>query len=313
MSIPSKMLLVIPILLMLPLVSAHQPRLAMGLDIHSENSSLAIPEPDISKAYYGELTGEPDYYKFVLTNTTDIYFGILVLDVPGDNRTVISVEVYDYKDTMSRTQVVLLDGPRGDWELMYEDFGGDWYVSGPAEKASLLPGTYYVRVFNSLNQGKYSLAVGDIESFPPQEVLNAYILLPVVKEQFFGKPVTFSFFEFLGVILAMGSFFAGAMVVLTAKRQQIKAAANAYARLRYLAWLGFLLIAASLILLLIQNPFNLLGMLRLIIFGILILLFLHANSRISRLENNIPASLKLSMLLSIAFWLWFLLLTVALV
>jgi hypothetical protein len=298
-------------ILILPITSAHQPRISMGLDIHSENTSLLIPEPEISKAYYGELNGSPDYYKLILANTTDVYFGVLVPDVPGDSRLMISAEVYDYKDSMSRTQALLLDGPNSRWDLMYEDFGGDWYIAGPAEKANLTPQTYYIQVFNSQNQGKYALAVGDIESFPPQEIANAYILLPVLKQTFFGRPVLFSFFSFLGIILAMGSFFAGIMLALTASMQRIKTASKAYGKLRNLAWAGFLVTLTSLVLAFLQNPVSLLGMLRMTIFLILILLFLHANSRVARLENNVPGSLKLSMLLSIALWLWFLLLTVA--
>lgn len=305
------MLLAIPILLMLPLVSAHQPRISLGLDIRSENSSLLIPEPEISKAYYGELTGQPDYYRIALENTTDIYFGILVPDVPGDNRAMMSAEVYEYEGSMSRTQSLLLDGPNSRWDLMYEDFGGDWYIAGPAQKINLTPQTYYIRVFNIQNQGKYVLAVGDIESFPPQEVLSAYALLPVLKQQFFGRPVLLFFFVLLGIILAMGPFFGGIMLVLAASSQRIKTAARAYGKLRSLVWLGFLVTLAGLVLTFVQNPVSLLGMLRTAIFLILLLLFLHANSRIGRLENNIPRTLKLSMLLSILFWLWFLLLTVA--
>ncbi|MCX6815085.1 MAG: hypothetical protein NTY20_05560, partial [Candidatus Aenigmarchaeota archaeon] len=309
----SGMILFIPLvfLLMLPLVSAHQPRLVMDLNIHDENSSLLVPEPEVSKAYYGELAGKPDYYKIVLENTTQIYVGITVPDIP-ERRTDLSAELYTYQDT-ARTQVILLDGSKSEWKPFYEEFGGDWYLQGPETRENLSAGTYFIKVSSPSNRGKYSLAIGEEEAFPPDEIVNTYLVLPVIKQQFFGKPIGFSLFHFLGIVLAMGPFFAASVIIFTSSRQRIKSAVNFYGKLRYLVWFGILLAAATTFFLSIQNPFNLLGMLRLGIFAILILLFLHANSRVRKIEDKAPAILKLSMLLSILFWILFLFFTVVLI
>jgi hypothetical protein len=222
------------------------------------------------------------------------------------------MELYDHKDK-SITQVFLLDGTKSQWKSFYEPFGGDYYLQGPEARENLTNVTYYIKVSSPSNQGKYSLAIGEEESFPPAETLNAFFLLPIIKQQFFGEPVVFSFLEFLGIILAMGSFFAGSAIILTSNKLRMKSMANAYGRLEYMIWCGMLLIAAVLIYAFIANPFNLLGMLRIGVFILLIILLMHANRRVPRLEATVPATLKLSMGLSYIFWLFFLFLSAALI
>jgi hypothetical protein len=303
--------LALAFMLFLPLVSAHQPRLTMDLAIHDENSSLLVKDPQVSQAFYGELDGQPDYYRIVLGRPAQIYFGITAPDMPGQ-QTDFSVELYDHKDT-AITQVFLLDGAAFQWKQFYEPFGGDWYLQGPAATENLTNVTYYVKVSSPSNQGRYALAIGDEEAFPLGEVINAYLLLPVIKQQFFEKPVAFWFVEFFGIILAMGSFLAGSGLILTANKVRMKSAAYAYGKLEYMIWPGMLLLAASLIYAFIYNPFNILGTLRIGTFLLLIILLSHANRRVPNLEATTPWTLKLSMALSILLWLLFLLLSAALI
>jgi hypothetical protein len=294
------------------IVSAHQPRLVMGWDINSEQNALLIPEPEISKAYYGELNGKPDYYKIILDKQTPVYLGILSPYVPGAS-TDFTVELYDYKDNFSMTQVILLDGKSYQWKPMYEPFGGDWYLQGPDAKENLTNVTYYIKVSSPSNTGKYSFAIGDIESFPPQEALNAYIALPMLKQLFFERHVLFNFLHFLGIILAMGAAFVASAMLLSTERLRIRSIPYFYHKARSMGWAGFLLAGATLIYALIQSPANLLAMLRAGVFLLLFLLFLYANHRAHRLEDNsVPGTLKAAMWLSIILWSGFLLLTVAL-
>jgi hypothetical protein len=308
----SRFLVIIPLfaalLLILPAAQAHQPRLVMGKDIHEEKTAYPVVNPQISKAFYGELTGKPDYYKFTIQDTTDVYFGILVPDVTGDDRTAMSMEVYFYHDS-SKTQVILFEGARAEWKLMYEDFGGDWYIMGPQEKLNLTAGTYYIKVFNQQNLGKYSLAVGDMESFPPLEMLNAYMTLPLVKQQFFGKPVLLTFFHYLGIILAMGTMAAGTAILFTSRRNSQRAA-WAYGSFSYATWLGFLTAGVTLFLTIIQNPLNLINSLRTIILVLIFMLFLSMDGRIHSMDQDrsIKAP-KLRLSLSMLLWLIFLFFT----
>lgn len=310
MAIPRKAALLLPIfLLFAPLASAHQPRLVMGWDIHSENTSVLVENPGISKAYYGELTGQPDYYEIVLGSKTPVYIGIAVPDIPG-SATDFSVLVYDYKDK-SVTHAIALDGAGFQWKPFYEEFGGDWYLQGPEARENLTSAIYYIKVSSPSNQGKYALAIGEEEAFPPQEILSAYITIPVLKQVFFGRHAAFFFFQYLGIALAMGSFFAASIIVLFAGRQRLKSAVHYYGKLRPLIWFGFAVTAATALLAFVQNPFLILGMPRLGLLIILLLLFLYSNRKVSGLENHVPGGLKAAMYLSLILWLAFLFLTVA--
>jgi hypothetical protein len=59
---------------------------------------------------------------------------------------------------------------------------------GPSLEKDVDPGTYTLRVSNPDNQGKYSLAIGKIESFNLKEIINTYKVMPALKMQFFEKP-----------------------------------------------------------------------------------------------------------------------------
>ena len=47
---------------------------------------------------------------------------------------------------------------------MFEEFGGDYYLQGPTFDQNVSAGTYYIKVFNENNTGKYSLATGSYRS-----------------------------------------------------------------------------------------------------------------------------------------------------
>lgn len=166
-------------------LNAHQPRIVQeGADF------IEIEEPEISKAYYGELKGEPVTYTFTGENEINIYINLLVPYTGTEEHDVFSAELLDSEGK----QVAFLDGYEHEWTIFYEEFGGDTYWKGPElgedfKSASKIPaGTYYIRVFNEDNTGKYVLAVGDKESFPITEIINAIITVPIIKFAFFGKP-----------------------------------------------------------------------------------------------------------------------------
>lgn len=81
-----------------------------------------------------------------------------------------------------------MDGNKFQWEPFYEEFAGDEYLKGPEREQQVSAGDYTIRVSNINNQGKYSLAIGKIESFPADEILKTFVALPHLKTQFFNKP-----------------------------------------------------------------------------------------------------------------------------
>lgn len=172
--------------------SAHQPRIA-------ESREILVPNPEISKAYYGKLSGEPDVYVIKANEPFDLYVNILVPDIADQKKDVSVVALKD------GAQIALLDGLNFEWKQFYEPFGADTYWMGPEYRARSEAGIYEIRVWSSNNDSKYSLAIGEIEAFDGKESLNALTVIPELKKDFFGKsPIGFIVSPFgWGLIVAM--------------------------------------------------------------------------------------------------------------
>lgn len=145
-----------------------------------------MPDPEVSKVYYGELTGEPDVYVIEASEPFDLYVNLLVPDIAGQKKDVSAAVLKD------GAQMGLLDGLNFKWKQFYEPFGADTYWMGPEYKARAEAGAYAIRVWSSGNDSKYSLAIGEIEAFGGKEVLNALTLIPELKKNFFNEsPINF--------------------------------------------------------------------------------------------------------------------------
>lgn len=151
---------------------AHQPRI-------TESRETLVVDPEISKAYYGRLEGEPDVYVIRASEPFDLYVNVLVPAVEGQKKDVSAVI---FKDG---TEVAVLDGTGFEWTKFYEPFGADTYYMGPEYKARAEAGTYEVRVSSPNNDSKYSLAIGEVEAFDGKEGINAITTIPKLKSDFF--------------------------------------------------------------------------------------------------------------------------------
>ncbi len=173
-------LLLLALLILTPsLALAHQPRI-------TESRLTQVPNPEISKAYYGKLTGEPDVYVINASEAFDLYVNVLVPDIAGQKKDVSAVVLKDEKE------IALLDSTNFEWKKFYEPFGADTYWMGPEYKARAEAGTYEIRVWSSNNDSKYSLAIGEIEAFDGKEGLGALTIIPELKKDFFDKsPISF--------------------------------------------------------------------------------------------------------------------------
>lgn len=175
------LLLLLSLALVPTSASAHQPRIV--------DSRLTVVEaPDVSKAYYAQLKGEPDVYTIEATEPFGLYVGVLVPDIEGQLKDVSAVILKD------GTEVAVLDGKTFTWEKFFEPFGYDSYWKGPEYKGQGEAGTYTIRVWSDMNNSKYSLAVGEKEVFDFKETVNALRLIPQLKENYFNvSPMTFIF------------------------------------------------------------------------------------------------------------------------
>lgn len=168
--------------------SAHQPRMV-------DEETYIIENPEISQAYYGELTGKPQIFKIEEDKDFKLYVQILSPDIKDADKD-FSVEITkgDKSDFY-----YLLDGTTYKWGEYYEEFAGDNYFTGPELKdetvESELPvgikvpaGKYKLKVFSPDNKGQYTLAVGEKEEFPPLEIVKTIFVVPQIKLSF-GKTI----------------------------------------------------------------------------------------------------------------------------
>ena len=149
---------------------AHQPKLI------NYSPSIQNPHkvefPEISKAYYSNLTGKPHYYQIQSDKEFLFYSGILSPKV-DDSYKWLSIDVLDGNNNI----VYQANGSNFNWEPWYEPYARDWYWKGPEIGANvnldtgfkisfrMEAGTYLIKVYNNDNQGHYSLAVGEAEFF----------------------------------------------------------------------------------------------------------------------------------------------------
>jgi len=157
-----------------------------------DTSVTVVEQPEVSKAYYGELSGRAALYEIVSSDSFELYVNILVPDEPGIP-TDLTVTVARGRDT-----VFVLDGPARSWTRFYERFGGDSYLMGPEQRLRVGPGTYVATISRPGNEGRYAFAVGEREEFTFKQVIRIVGLMPRLKRDFFHKASIRAFTDPLG-------------------------------------------------------------------------------------------------------------------
>ncbi len=184
---------------------AHQPRLV------DDRPSIIVRDPEISRAFYARLAGNPQSYYIRSDVPLRLYVNILVPDMPGidtDYEAVISREAGPGEEILAR-----LDGKIYAWRPFFEPFGGDHYRVGPEYDEQVPAGTYVVTVSSPDNEGKYALAIGKIEKFPPKEMARTIVTLPKLKKYFGKSPVT-AYFNLSGLFLVIVAGAVGGLAAL---------------------------------------------------------------------------------------------------
>ncbi len=165
---------------------AHQPVAGSGASYTLE-APFEVKDPEVSKAIFAKLEGQPHFYRIVSTAPFRFYAGVTVPKI-GECPLVqrFSFDVLDAEQKL----IVAADGEAFDWWPWYESFGKKWYWVGPEIGADFksdrvfAAGTYFIRVFNADNAGRYVLAVGDVESFPVDVIVKTMIILPDINREF---------------------------------------------------------------------------------------------------------------------------------
>jgi hypothetical protein len=160
-------------------VLAHQPRIV-------ESEKIIVTKPEISKAYYGNLSDKPHTYIINASSAIDLYVNILLPFSEGPEKNVL---VKIFKDDQS---LVSLSPSKEDWKQFFEPFGQSMYWKGPEFKIRADAGKYKILVQSRDNNIRYILAIGEIESFDGIEGLKAILVIPKLKRNFFKEsPVSF--------------------------------------------------------------------------------------------------------------------------
>ena len=198
---------------------AHQPRVVNKV-------VTDVPEPEISKAYYGKLMGAPQVFRIASDKPFHLYVNVLVPDIVGQKQDVSAVIV---KDNDNAHPLAMLDASTFQWKIFFEPFGHDTYWMGPEYRSDVGPGTYRVSVYSPNNDSRYSLAIGETESFGFTETANAIKLIPELKRDFFDEsPANFVLSPFgFGYILIV---YALAFIMVFASRLILKKFGNTPAR-----------------------------------------------------------------------------------
>jgi hypothetical protein len=180
-----------------PAALAHLPYL------ERDNTEIIVNGPEISKAYYGWLSGRPIVYSINSKKTFLLYLGLLSPQSDND-RQDYSARIYKDGELFGT-----LDGADWIWLVSYEPFANDYYNKGPEYEAKVPAGNYRIEVYNSGNSGNYVLAVGKTEDLSLGQFIRTLVVLPGVKEEFFGKPAWQAYNNFIGLMaLAMLAGFA---------------------------------------------------------------------------------------------------------
>jgi len=205
---------------------AHNPRIVSG------EGTLNIQKPEISQAFYGQLKGVPHVFEINSDIDFSLYVNILVPKLPDINKDISVLIFKELKWQAGQPKLIgTLKGSNYEWKEFYEPFTGDSYWQGPEFKQEAEPAKYTIYVMSSCslpyvqglslyqldckNTGKYSLAVGEDEKFPPSEILNTILLLPQIKKDFFNKSPWTAYFNRVGLFV-LGPVFVllGTIIVL---------------------------------------------------------------------------------------------------
>jgi hypothetical protein len=181
---------------------AHQPNLV-------GNNLILIDDPEISRAYYGELKGRPAAFFVRSPKIFKLYAGLLVPQSSNPNGR-FSATIYAGNILLTR-----LDQAKAKWQVFHEPFANDDYLKGPEYSKTVPAGEYVIEVFNRENKGKYVLAIGDKEYFGFKETAAALFILPQLKRGFFKvSPFSllgsyFALFYLLAILLALLAIYPG--------------------------------------------------------------------------------------------------------
>jgi hypothetical protein len=162
-------------------VFAHQPRIV-------DTEKIYVTKPEVSKAYYAKLSGKPHTYIISVNSAIDLYVNVLFPHKEGAKKN-ITVNVFKGEQSIGS-----LSSGEVDWKKFFEPFGQSMYWQGPELKKNVEAGKYKILVQSKEKNLKYVLAIGETEVWNGIDSINAILLIPELKRNFFEEsPISFIF------------------------------------------------------------------------------------------------------------------------
>ncbi|MFA5163016.1 MAG: hypothetical protein WC441_00645 [Patescibacteria group bacterium] len=201
----NRKLLLLIILIVLSFIvfpaKAHRLRLVYSQDLNPDSPFL-IAEPQIAQNFYGELKSSPDYYQINLAEPLNLHFSLLS-PANREERQDFAAEIISNNYDSPELSLFSLASEDPLWDVYFEKFAGDKYYQGPEASVDLEPGSYFLKVYSPDNKGKYTLMLGQEESFSSQDIIDSLEKLPVLKKEFFAAPPIAAYFNLIGLFASL--------------------------------------------------------------------------------------------------------------
>ena len=203
-------------------VFAHQLIFSDGTNTKIEDS-LYIPDPQISWAMYGEVENNVLFYKFEADQREPFYASIVIPALEGleefhpslaiiserQNIGLISSHSYenntDFPFKLPEKFDAIVFDYAGEFpgRVFYEPFTQvNYWERQEIRIDSINPGTYYLAVFDISENGKFTLAVGEIEDFRNANFFDSFIRAWFETKIFFGDYLT----AFVSILITIAIF-----------------------------------------------------------------------------------------------------------
>ena len=200
----------------------HQLIFSDGMNTKIDNS-LYIPDPQISWAMYGEVKNNVLFYKFDADQKEPLYASIVIPALEGleefhpslaiiserQNIGLISLQVdenntdlpFEIPEKFSAIVFDYYDNFPG--RVFYEPFTQvNYWERQEIRIHHINPGTYYLAVFNTSENGKFTLAVGEIEDFRNANFFDSFVRAWFETKIFFEDYLT----AFVSIVITAAIF-----------------------------------------------------------------------------------------------------------
>ena len=205
-------------------IAAHQLIFSDGNNTTMENA-LYIPDPQISWAMYGELENNVLFYKFDADQREPLYASLVIPALDGLENFSPSLAIIAHQQNIamisSHTGEKNTDVPFGlpdgyqaivfDYDgkptanVFYEPFTQvNYWERQEIRSESMNPGTYYLAVFDTTENGKFTLAVGEIEDFSDANFFDSFIRAWFETKIFFNDYLTAAISIVIVIIIFAG-------------------------------------------------------------------------------------------------------------